>query len=216
VVVCDDDGQITSFQEKPALEEAQSNLVNTGIYFFEPEIIDLIPSGVAYDIGSELLPKVVKLGLPFKSINLPFTWIDIGQLHDFWLTNQRLMRGEMRSIKMPGKEVRPQIWEGLNVSVDWDQVHVEGPVYVGSNTRIEPGCELIGPVWLSHGCVIRSGARIRHSLIFEHTYLGPAAHVDEAMVFGHRLVDQRGQRQDAAADDIAWVADARDSQFKKA
>ena len=118
VVVCDDEGQITSFQEKPAVEEAQSNLVNTGIYFFEPEIIDLIPSGVAYDIGSELLPKVVELGLPFKSINLPFTWIDIGQLHDFWLTNQRLMRGEMRSIKMPGKEKRPQIWEGLNVSVN--------------------------------------------------------------------------------------------------
>ncbi len=215
VVVCDDDGQITSFQEKPAIEDAQSNLVNTGIYFFEPEIVDLIPSGVAYDIGSELLPKVVELGLPFKSINLPFTWIDIGQLHDFWLTNQRLMRGEMRSIPMPGKEVRPQIWEGLNVSVNWDEVHVEGPVYVGSNTRIEPGCELIGPVWLSHGCVIRAGARIRHSLVFEHTYLGPAAKVDEAMVFGHRLVDKSGQRQDGASEDISWVADARDSQFKK-
>jgi len=214
VVVCDDDGQITSFQEKPSVDEAQSNLVNTGIYFFEPEIVDLIPSGVAYDIGSELLPKVVELGLPFKSINLPFTWIDIGQLHDFWLTNQRLMRGEMRSIQMPGKEVRPQIWEGLNVSVDWDEVLVEGPVHVGSNTRIEPGCELIGPVWLSHGCVIRSGAKIRHSLVFEHTYLGPAAKVEEAMVFGHRLVDKLGQRQDGAAEDISWVADARDSQFK--
>ncbi len=214
VVVCDEAGQITSFQEKPAVEDAQSNLVNTGIYFFEPEIVDLIPSGCAYDIGSELLPKVVELGLSFKAINLPFTWIDIGQLHDFWLTNQRLMRGEMRSIPIPGKEVRPQVWEGLNVNVDWDEVRVEGPVYIGSNTLIEPGCELIGPVWISHGCVIRSGARIRHSMVFEHTHLGPAANVDEAMVFGHRLVDKQGRRQDDAADDITWVGDARDPKLK--
>jgi mannose-1-phosphate guanylyltransferase len=214
VVVCDETGQITSFQEKPAAEDAQSNLVNTGIYFFEPEIVDLIPSDQAYDIGSELLPKVVELGLPFKAINLPFTWIDIGQLDDFWLTNQRLMRGEMRSISIPGKEVRPQVWEGVNVNVDWDEVRVEGPVYIGSNTLIEPGCELIGPVWISHGCVIRSGARIRHSMVFEHTHLGPAANVDEAMVFGHRLVDRQGRRQDDAADDITWVGDARDPMLK--
>ena len=214
VVVCGDDGQITSFQEKPTVEEAQSTLVNTGIYFFEPEIIDLIPSGVAYDIGGELLPKVVEMGLPFKAINLPFVWIDIGQLNDFWLTNQRLMRGEMRSISMPGKEVQPQVWEGLNVNVDWEEVRVEGPVYVGSNTLIEPGCELIGPIWISHGCIIRAGARIRHSLVFEHTHLGPAANVDEAMVFGHRVVDRQGQRQDDGADDVTWVGDARDPQLK--
>ncbi len=214
VVVCDGDGQITSFQEKPSVEDAQSTLVNTGIYFFEPEIIDLIPSGVAYDIGGELLPKVVELGLPFKSINLPFTWIDIGQLDDYWLTNQRLMRGEMRSITMPGKEVRPQIWQGLNVQVDWDEVRVNGSVFVGSNTLIEPGCELIGPVWIAHGCVIRSGASIRRSMVFEHTYLGATAKVDEAMVFGHRLVDRQGQRQDSLAGDIAWVGDARDPRYK--
>ncbi|MCP4011235.1 MAG: NDP-sugar synthase, partial [Proteobacteria bacterium] len=214
VVVCDENGQITSFQEKPSIEDAQSNLVNTGIYFFEPEVVDMIPGGTAYDIGSELLPEVVELGLPFKAINLPFTWIDIGQLNDFWLTNQRLMRGEMRSIPIPGREVRPQVWEGLNVNVDWDEVRVEGPVYIGSNTLIEPGCELIGPIWISHGCVIRSGARIRHSMVFEHTHLGPAANVDEAMVFGHRLVDRQGQRQDSAGDDIAWVGDARDPRFK--
>ena len=214
VVVCDDHSQITSFQEKPSVEDAQSNLVNTGIYFFEPEVIDLIPAEGAYDIGSQLLPRVVELGLPFRAINIPFTWIDIGQLEDYWLTNQRLMRGEMRSVVMPGKEVRPQVWSGLNVRADWDEVHIEGPVYVGSNTLIEPGCELMGPVWISHGCVIRSGARIRHSMVFEHTHLGPTAHVDGAMVFGHRLVDRDGRRQDSSSDDIAWVGDARDPRFR--
>jgi len=34
------------------------------------------------------------------------------------------------------------------------------------------------------------------------------------MVFGHRLVDRQGKRQDGVADDITWVGDARDPQFK--
>jgi hypothetical protein len=51
-------------------------------------------------------------------------------------------------------------------------------------------------------------------MVFEHTHLGPAANVDEAMVFGHRLVDRQGQRQDSATEDITWVGDARDPRLK--
>ena len=45
-------------------------------------------------------------------------------------------RGEIAQMEMPGKEVRPGVWVGLNTSVDWDSVQIEGPVYIGSNTRI--------------------------------------------------------------------------------
>ena len=38
VVVTDENGFITEFQEKPALEEAKSNLINTGIYIFNYKI----------------------------------------------------------------------------------------------------------------------------------------------------------------------------------
>jgi mannose-1-phosphate guanylyltransferase len=47
-------GRVKSFQEKPAVEEALSTDINTGIYIFEPEIFDYIPSGVAFDIGGDL------------------------------------------------------------------------------------------------------------------------------------------------------------------
>lgn len=214
VVVSDKQGQISSFQEKPAVEDAQSTQINTGIYFFEPEVIELIPSDIEYDIGSELLPKVVELGLPFHAINLPFTWIDIGRLHDYWMINQRLMRGEMRTIKMPGKEILPHVWVGLNVDANWSKIYVEGTVYVGANTKIEAGCELIGPLWIAHGCVLKSGASVRRSQIFEYTYLGSAAKINEGMVFGHRFVDKHGQRQDDLGDDLAWVGDARERQYQ--
>ena len=44
VVVLDDDGRITGFQEKPAKGTERSKLANTGIYVFEPAIFDRIPA----------------------------------------------------------------------------------------------------------------------------------------------------------------------------
>jgi mannose-1-phosphate guanylyltransferase/mannose-1-phosphate guanylyltransferase/phosphomannomutase len=52
VVVTDDDGRITSFQEKPAPEDALSDLVNVGVYCFNAAIFEEIPAEGQSDIGS--------------------------------------------------------------------------------------------------------------------------------------------------------------------
>ena len=59
VVVTDNDGRVLSFQEKPAVDEAASDMINTGIYIFEPEVLDYVPDGVPFDIGSDLFPRLV-------------------------------------------------------------------------------------------------------------------------------------------------------------
>lgn len=51
VVVTDKDGYITEFQEKPSVEEAKSNLINTGIYVFNYRIFDYIPENTFYDFA---------------------------------------------------------------------------------------------------------------------------------------------------------------------
>ncbi len=131
IVVINDDGKITSFQEKPSQAEARSNLASTGIYIFEPEAINLIPSGSAFDIGSDLFPLLVQKNLPFYAINLPFNWIDIGLVTDYWEVMQQVMRGEVPSMHMPGRQIKPGVWVGLNVHIDWENTKIVGPVYIG-------------------------------------------------------------------------------------
>jgi mannose-1-phosphate guanylyltransferase len=210
VVLCDEAGCIQSFQEKPATEEALSQLVNTGIYVFEPQVVDLIPHATEFDIGSELFPLILEKGLPFQAIEVPFTWIDIGHLSDYWEANQQLMRGKLRDVHMPGTEVRPGIWTGLNVDVDWDEVRVEGPIYVGSASRIEPGCEIFGPTWIGHGCHIERGARISRSILFAYSHIGSKGRVTESLVFGRNCVDQDGNPLADVDGALDWVGDARD------
>lgn len=214
VVVCDEHGSVISFEEKPAAKDAKSTLVNTGIYLFEPEVIEQIPSGQNYDIGSQLLPSLIKAGVPFKAITLPFHWLDIGRLGDYWQANQQLMQGALRGIEMPGKEYLPQVWTGINVNVDWDNVLIEGPVYIGSNCRIEAGCEIYGPTWISHGCHLESGAVVNRSMLFEHTLMHGHGAIFEAVVFGRYCVDKDGQPVSTQEAGVDWVGDARDRKFR--
>lgn len=211
VVVCDDNGRITGFQEKPSVEEAKSDLVNTGIYIFEPSVLDLVPSSVEYDIGSQLFPAILSAGLPFHAIDLPFNWIDIGRLSDYWEANQRLMTGQLNQVRMPGTEVYPGVWCGLNVKVDWEHVRIEGPLYIGAGSLIQAGAEILGPTWIGHGCVIEGGAKVRRSILFEYSRLGPRADVDEAVVFGRNCVDKEGNPIHDGDQELGWVTDSRDA-----
>lgn len=212
VVVCDPTGRVTSFQEKPAEEEALSNRVNTGIYIFEPEILDLIPDEVEFDIGSELFPLILERGLHMNAISLPFNWIDIGQLSDYWHANQQLMQGQLRDVPMPGEEVMPGVWVGLNVDVDWENIQIEGPVYIGASCHIEAGCEIQGPTWIGHGCHLESGARILRSILFEYSRIGGRGVVNESVVFGRNCVDKEGNPIQTDESELDWVGDARDTE----
>lgn len=211
IVVTDDDGKIVSFQEKPSQSEARSNLASTGIYIFEPEALNLIPSGSTFDIGSDLFPLLVDKNLPFYAINHHFNWIDIGLVSDYWEVMQQVMRGEVPSMNMPGKQVKPGIWVGLNVRVDWENTKIQGPVYIGSGTRIDKGAEIIGPTWISEGCHVQRGGKVIRSVLFEYTRVGQDYSFDEMIVCGEYCVDRHGRMMHVDDDtcDLIW-SDARE------
>ena len=186
------DGQIQSFQEKPTPIEARSTLASTGIYIFEPEVMDLVPPNTVYDIGSQLFPQLVEQKLPFYAQKQFFNWIDIGRVSDYWSVLQRVLRGEVAEMNMPGREVKPGIWVGLNTSIPWDKVKIEGPVYIGSSVRIEPGATITGPAWIGHGCHIRTGAKVVRSILFEYTRIAADMRFSEMIVSPLYCVDRHG------------------------
>ncbi len=210
VAVVDAGGRILSFQEKPSREEAASNLASTGVYIFEPEVLDLVPSNTVFDIGGDLFPLLVERGLPFYALNMPLHWLDIGNVADFWHAHQLMLQGAMREVRMPGREVRPGVWTGLNVCIDWANVEIEGPAYIGSGTLIEGGARLVGPIWMGHGCQIKSGAEVARSILFEYTRVGGAARLRDLVIFGPHCVDKNGCAMQPAETHLDWIVeDAR-------
>ncbi|HEY9698294.1 MAG TPA: NDP-sugar synthase [Trichocoleus sp.] len=205
VVVTDEEGRIKAFQEKPAVEEALSTDINTGIYIFEPEIFNYIPSGVEYDIGSELFPKLVEIGAPFYGISMDFEWVDIGKVPDYWQAIRDVLLGKVKNVDIPGHEVAPGIYTGLNVAVNWDKVHIEGPVYIGGMTRIEDGATIIGPAMIGPSCHICRNATVDNSVMFEYSRLGENVRLVDKLVFGRYCVDKTGAAIDVQAAALDWL-----------
>ncbi len=211
IVLTDETGKIVSFQEKPHPSVAKSNLASTGIYIFEPEAINLIPSGSTFDIGSDLFPLLVEKRLPFYAINQHFNWIDIGLVTDYWNVMQQLMQGEVPSMPMPGKQVKPGIWVGLNVHIDWENTKIQGPVYIGSGARVDKGAEIIGPTWISNGCHVQRGGKVVRSVLFEYTRVGQDFKFEDMIVCGEYCVDKHGRMThvDDESCELIW-SDARE------
>ena len=210
VVVTDDSGKIQAFQEKPSVEEALSTDINTGIYIFEPEIFKYIPSGQEYDIGSQLFPALVAAGAPFYGISMDFEWVDIGKVPDYWRAIQSVLLGQVKNVSIPGIEVRPGIYAGLNVAVNWDKVDITGPVYIGGMTIIEDGAKIVGPTMIGPNCWLCSGATVENSVIFEYSRLGSDVRLVDKLVFGRYCVDKTGAAIDLQAAALDWlITDAR-------
>jgi mannose-1-phosphate guanylyltransferase len=210
VVVTNDEGRIQSFQEKPSVEEALSTDINTGIYIFEPEIFDYIPPKQEYDLGSQLFPKLVEKKAPFYAVSMDFEWVDIGKVPDYWQAIRGVLAGEIKNVSIPGTEVAPGIYTGLNVAVNWDKVHVTGPVYIGGMTKIEDGAKIIGPTMIGPNCWICSGATVDNSVIFQYSRLGEGVRLVDKLVFGRYCVDKTGAAIDVQAAALDWlIADVR-------
>jgi mannose-1-phosphate guanylyltransferase len=192
IVVASKEGQVESFQEKPSPEEARSNLASTGIYIIEPGVIDLIPPNREFDIGGQLFPLLVDKKLPFFAQKRFFNWIDIGRVADYWSVCQRVLRGEVAQMDMPGKEVRPGIWVGLNTRIDWNSVSITGPVYIGSGTSIEKGVRIEGPAWIGHGCLLREHSQVIRSVLFEYTRLNRGSVFEEVVASPQYCVERTG------------------------
>ena len=77
VVVCDPDGRVRAFVEKPPAEQAPSRWINAGMYVVDPSVIDLIPRDRPVSMERETFPALVEQGQLHAMAHDGF-WIDAG------------------------------------------------------------------------------------------------------------------------------------------
>jgi mannose-1-phosphate guanylyltransferase len=74
----DSDQRIQRFVEKPTSDQDFSKWVNAGILIFEPEILELVPEGVASDFSREIIPAALEKGMPIYGYTMTedLWWVD--------------------------------------------------------------------------------------------------------------------------------------------
>ena len=77
-VVRMDDLKVVALEEKPLL----THYVNAGIYLLNPDMLDLVPKDVFFDMP-QLLETAAQQGKPVSAFPIYEYWLDIGQLADY-------------------------------------------------------------------------------------------------------------------------------------
>jgi mannose-1-phosphate guanylyltransferase len=207
VVATDTGGRITQFQEKPSVEQAVSTKINTGIYLFEPSVFNHIPCNRSFDIGSELFPTLLAAGAPMYGLELPFQWVDIGSVPDYWEASRLAVSGRIRGYRLPGRELMPGVHVGLNVKWNPMRTTVRGPVVIGGSCSIGDGAIIEGPSVIGAGCVIEPGAQVRECILADYTRVSSVARLERLLVFGNQCIQPGGEHFGIGEAGVGWVVD---------
>jgi mannose-1-phosphate guanylyltransferase len=184
-----------------------SAMANTGIYIFEPDIFEFIPANRRFDIGSELFPALIEAGAPFYAMEMSFEWVDIGQTPDFYDATMRLLRGELKTASITGREVAPGIHAGINVSLPSDLSGLTGPIWIGGSASIAAGATIVGPAAIGPGSIIEAGAIVERSIVWEYTRVTGRATLRDQIVCGPYCVTSTGASVSIDAADLRWAVD---------
>jgi mannose-1-phosphate guanylyltransferase/mannose-1-phosphate guanylyltransferase/phosphomannomutase len=173
VVLHDRDGRITGFQEKPAPEEALSDLGNCGIYLFEPQIFDYFPERPFVDWAQDVFPTLLANDIPFHIHEVEEYWNDVGSLAELRQGTFDALAGELH-LQVAGEELSPGVTIAAGGTVP-DGVEAQGPVWIGRDVQIGEGACLIGPVVLGDGASVGEHAQLRETIVFPGTSVEPGS-----------------------------------------
>jgi len=164
VVEIDENNIIKNFYEKPSWNEVFSNLVNTGIYVFEPEIFKYIPKNKFYDFGKDLLPKLVKKSLSVYGYIMEEYWCDVGNLSEYRKAQRDCLDGKVK-VKIPAKEIKEKIWVGKNTKLP-NSLKINPPCIIGDNVSIGENCFFDSYTVIGNNCIIGNNVKIRDSVLW--------------------------------------------------
>jgi mannose-1-phosphate guanylyltransferase len=182
VVEIDEEGDILGFQEKPTPEEAISTLANSGVYVFEPRVLEYIPENTFFDFARDVFPRFLETKERFVGYQGDFYWSDIGTLEAYRQAQYDVLSGRVR-VKVPGKKRGESLWVGENAQIH-PSAALEGYVVVGRDAVIGRGVLLAGDVTVGTDCWIRPNAIIKRSILLPGSSVGDGAYLEDCIV-GH-------------------------------
>lgn len=188
VAITEADGRITRFLEKPSWGEVFSDTVNTGIYIFEPEVLDHIPADQEFDFSKDLFPSLMKKGHDLHGYIADGYWSDIGNLAQYRQTQFDMLDGKAH-VTIQGTRVAPRVWIGTGAQVHEEAV-LEPPCYIGRDTAVEANVR-IGPYTvIGESNVLKKGASLKRSIIWNQNHVREGVELRGATVCSQTSIDR--------------------------
>lgn len=185
VCAVDAEGWIERFVEKPRPEEAPSNLINAGVWLFEPSVLDRIAAARFTMVEHDLFPALATERRLHGFADDNAYWIDAGTPERYRELQAALLDGRaagaLAIVERPG-------WPGLVLQAAGGEpggegrpprlgtgTRLDGPVVLGAGTVAGDACLLRGPVSIGARGVLADRVQIADSILWDDCRIGDGA-----------------------------------------
>lgn len=162
VVVTDERGYVTEFQEKPSIADAKSDCINTGIYIFNYKIFDYIPENTFYDFAKNVFPKLLADG-EINTFEVTEYWSDIGTLEQYAASVQDVFTGLCK--------------------LDYEKpVRTETGSLIAGDSIIPASVKFIGNSTIGSGCVLGENSVIENCIIWDNVRIDSGVSLSNCII----------------------------------
>lgn len=188
VVITDETGKITEFEEKP--EHPRSNKASMGIYIFNwkllKESLQALSEQPNCDFGKHIIPYCHERGSKVCAYEFQGYWKDVGTLGSYWEANMELI------------DIIPE----FNLYEEFWRIYTKNdtlpPQYLSADssicgTIIGEGTEIYGEVKncvIGSGVTIEEGCVVKDSIIMNNVTIGKNSVVKKAIIAEQTTIGQ--------------------------
>ena len=202
ILVTDDQGKVTEFEEKPA--NPKSNLASMGIYIFNYQTLRNALTELEHvpgcDFGMHVIPYLFRETGKVYAYEFNGYWKDVGTLTTYWETNMEMtdlvpffFNDTATTEIYTSAESHAPAYMGADAQVSHsiigDGSEIEGKVkrsVLGSNVRVGAGAKVIDSI-LMNGAVVEEGAVVRKAIVADGARIGKNARLGEGAFEPSRL-----------------------------
>ncbi|MFB6084987.1 MAG: sugar phosphate nucleotidyltransferase [Halorientalis sp.] len=168
------DGRVTAIREKPPAYESTGDLINAGVYGFEPTIFDQVRSTETNEAGeTEITATLDERGSDggLETVRYQGRWLDVSYPWDLLTVNGTLLEDGDRGPRVEGATVADDVAIAEGVSIG-PNTTIGSRVALGANVTVGSNVTLSNAVVLPD-TTIDDGAVVQDAIVGENTTVGP-------------------------------------------
>lgn len=178
VVPTDENDRVTGFIEKPPPGEAPTNLINAGIYVFEPAVLDRIPKGEVWSSEHQLFPSLVEENAGLHAVALDGYWKDVGTPANLLGANLDALSGAYKTDAVPEPGPRATL---IDPSAEIEEGAQVISTCIGAGAHVSAGAIIKRSVLLP-GVTVASGAKVTASILGQAVAVAEEAEVEDETI----------------------------------
>ena len=178
VVICDADGRVTQFIEKPAPGTVTATTVNAGTYVLEPTVFDEFRGDGPLSFERQVFPGLLDTGAPMHGVVSDAHWADLGTPERYLAGHLAVLDGACAWPMAAGLDERaPEVW-------------------VAADAQVSPSAVLASGVVIGAGAEVGAGARVARSAVHAGARIGAQSQVSDTIVGPDAVVSSDAQLRD--------------------